>query len=139
MEDALSGVREIFNGGEVVYNKVSPLHYAITVRGGSRNCDRSHTAANYIQNGLRESSIISEVRDHYTSIHPTQKPVNLLVRLLNLVCDEGALVLDCFSGSGSTAVACMKTNRDFIGFEIDEEYYNDSIKRIEQERDLFTF
>ena len=68
---------------------------------------------------------------HYTAIHPTQKPTRLLERLLNLVCGSGALVLDCFSGSGSTAIACINTNRGFIGFEIDKEYYDLSKQRID--------
>ena len=81
--------------------------------------------------GMSEKTIIKQVRDHYTAIHPTQKPTRLLERLLNLVCGSGALVLDCFSGSGSTAIACINTNRGFIGFEIDKEYYDLSKQRID--------
>ena len=92
-----------------------------------------------INNGMNEKSIIKEQRDHYDTIHPTQKPVPLLVRILNLISNKGDTILDCFSGSGSTAVACMKSGRDFIGFELDKEYYNKSIERIHGERDLFTF
>jgi site-specific DNA-methyltransferase (adenine-specific) len=80
--------------------------------------------------GMKEKSIMECGADHYTAIHPTQKPVRLLERLLALVSKEGNLVLDPFSGSASTAVACINTNRKFIGFEIDKEYYDASIKRI---------
>lgn len=46
--------------------------------------------------------------------------------------NEGDLVVDCFSGSGSTAVACIKTNRNFKGCEISKEYYDKSVKRLEE-------
>ena len=101
--------------------------------------DRCVNVTQSINNGMNEKSIIKEQRDHYDTIHPTQKPVPLLVRILNLVSKKGDTILDCFSGSGSTAVACMKSGREFIGFEIDKEYYDKSIERIHSERDLFTF
>ena len=91
-----------------------------------------------ISNGITERSIIECGLDYYTSIHPTQKPVRLLERLINLVSKEGDLILDPFSGSGSTAIACIKSARKFIGFEIDKEYFDGSIKRIsEQPMNLF--
>lgn len=62
--------------------------------------------------------------------HPTQKPQKLLKRLILASSNEGDVVLDPFMGGGSTAVACIENNRNFLGFEIDEEYYSNSIKRI---------
>jgi site-specific DNA-methyltransferase (adenine-specific) len=94
-----------------------------------------------IKHGLREKSIIEHLGDHYNAIHPTQKPVRLLERLLALTTKEGDLVLDPFSGSASTAIAACNTNRRFIGFEIDEEYYESGLKRlnnhINNNRNLF--
>lgn len=58
------------------------------------------------------------------SVHPTQKPVDLLEYLIKTYTNEGDIVLDFTMGSGSTSVACLQTNRNFIGIEIDEEYYN---------------
>jgi adenine-specific DNA-methyltransferase len=55
-------------------------------------------------------------------IHPSQKPVKLMERCLNIFSDSGDLVLDLFSGSGSTFVASKSTNRNYIGFEISPEY-----------------
>lgn len=92
--------------------------------------DRCCCVIQSISVGMNEKDIIKEARDHYTAIHPTQKPVRLLERLLNLVCRDNITVLDPFSGSGSTAVACINTNRNYIGFEIDKEYYDLSIRRI---------
>jgi len=54
--------------------------------------------------------------------HPTVKPIKLMEYLIKLVSKEGAIVLDPFIGSGTTAIACLKTNRQFIGIEKEEEY-----------------
>ena len=55
--------------------------------------------------------------------HPTQKPVPLLEYLIKTYTNEGETVLDNCMGSGSTGVACVNTNRNFIGFELDEHYF----------------
>jgi hypothetical protein len=57
-------------------------------------------------------------------LHPTQKPVALLEYLINTYTNEGDTVLDNCMGSGSTGVACVNTNREFIGMELDENYFN---------------
>ena len=95
--------------------------------------DRSGDIIQSICFGLNEKTVIKEIRDHYTAIHPTQKPVRLLERLLALVSKEGDLVIDPFSGSGSTAIACYNQNRRFIGCEIDGEYYEASLERLNKE------
>ena len=64
------------------------------------------------------------------SVHPTQKPVALLEYLIKTYSNENDTVLDFTMGSGSTGVACRNTNRDFIGIELDEEYYNIARDRI---------
>ncbi len=66
------------------------------------------------------------------SFHPTQKPVALLEYLIKTYTNEGDVVLDNCMGSGSTGVACINTNRDFIGIELDEKYFNIAKQRIEQ-------
>ena len=65
--------------------------------------------------------------------HPTQKPVELIETLITKHSNEGDIVLDCFSGSGTTGIAALKQNRDFIGCEISEEYYNKSLKRLNEQ------
>ena len=64
-------------------------------------------------------------------LHPTEKPVDLMKVLIDNSSSEGEIVLDPFMGSGSTGVACMQSNRNFIGIEIDENYFNISKQRIE--------
>ena len=64
-------------------------------------------------------------------LHPCQKPLELLEFLIKTYTNENMLVLDCCMGSGSTGVACLNTNRKFIGIELDENYFNIAKKRIE--------
>lgn len=66
--------------------------------------------------------------------HPTQKPVELIESLIIKHSNEKDVVLDCFSGSGTTGVAALKQNREFIGCEISEEYYNKSLKRLNEQQ-----
>ena len=65
-------------------------------------------------------------------LHPTQKPVALLEFLIKSYTKEGDLVLDNCMGSGSTGVACVHTNRKFIGIELEDKYFNIAVKRIEE-------
>lgn len=65
-------------------------------------------------------------------LHPTQKPVDLMKILIENSSNEGETVLDPFMGSGSTGIACINTNRDFIGIELDEEYFYIAKRRIER-------
>ena len=76
-------------------------------------------------------SIIKFNRDK-EKLHPTQKPVALFEYLIKTYTDEGEIVLDNCIGSGTTAVACLNTNRNFIGFEKEEKYYNIANERIEK-------
>jgi len=90
-----------------------------------------------IQNGITEKSIIHIVREHYNTIHPTQKPVRLLERLLALVIPndkpkEEIVVADFFGGSFSTMEAVYKMGMQGIACEIDKEYYELGKERIEK-------
>ena len=69
--------------------------------------------------------------DIKASFHPTQKPVALLEYLIKTYTNEGETVLDFTMGSGSTGVACFNTNRNFIGIELDQKYYDIAKSRIE--------
>src|SRR5699024_6033860 len=65
-------------------------------------------------------------------LHPTQKPVTLFEYLIKTYTNEGETVLDNCMGSGTTAIACMNTERNFIGFELDKTYYEKSLERIKE-------
>ena len=66
-------------------------------------------------------------------MHPTQKPVALLEELIKTYTNDEETVLDNSMGSGSTGIACIHTNRNFIGMELDETYFNIAKNRIEEE------
>ena len=62
--------------------------------------------------------------------HITPKSTDILEYIIKTSSNDGDLILDCFMGSGSTGVACVNTNRRFIGIELDERYFNISVNRI---------
>lgn len=65
--------------------------------------------------------------------HPSVKPEEMIRRIIENLSNEKDLVLDCFIGSGTTAIFCKQLSRDFIGFEINEDYVKIANKRLEQE------
>ena len=68
-------------------------------------------------------------------LHPTQKPVTLLEYLIKTYTNENETVLDNCMGSGSTGVACINTNRQFIGFELDDGYFDIATKRLQEAKE----
>ena len=88
---------------------------------------------------LEKWQMFSEKGDNYIEIpnlstdrglHPTQKPLALMKALIELTTQDGQLILDPFAGSGTTLVAAKELNRHYLGFEINEEYYNNSLNRL---------
>ena len=77
-----------------------------------------------------KTTIEFDVVDLKNRLHPTQKPVALMTTLIELTTQKGQLVIDPFSGSGSTLVAAKDLGRDYIGFEINPTYVETSIKRL---------
>ena len=92
---------------------------------------------NLWQGGKSKSNVLEYAKDN-DGYHPTQKPVKLLEDLIRTYSNEGNIVLDFTMGSGSTGVACINTNRDFIGIELDENYFNIAKKRIEEAKECLT-
>lgn len=80
--------------------------------------------------GLRHPKTIQKFVRDKDKLHPTQKPVALCEYLINTYTNENDLVLDNCMGSGSTGVACVNTNRRFVGIEIEDKYYNIANERI---------
>ena len=112
---------------------------AVTVKGKSKHGLIGEKTAEIPRNlnvvrgfveGKKETDIISVQKEQYSYVHPTQKPVRLMERLINLVSNKNDLILDPFAGSGSTLLAALNINRNFIGFEIDKDYYDKAIERI---------
>ena len=84
--------------------------------------------------GNKYKSNILKYKKDYDGYHPTQKPVALLEDLIKTFSNEGDLVVDLTMGSGSTGVACKNTSRNFIGIELDEDYFNIAEQRINEHR-----
>ena len=87
-----------------------------------------------VNDGSRYPLSVLEKVSQENGLHPTQKPVALLEYLIKTYTNEGETVLDFTMGSGSTGVACVNTNRNFIGIELDEKYFEIAKKRIEDAR-----
>jgi len=73
----------------------------------------------------------ANVEDKKKYKHPTIKPISIIKNLIENSSDKGDLILDCFSGSGTTCVAAKELDRQFIGIEIDPEYHKISIDRLQ--------
>ena len=79
-------------------------------------------------------SVICFDKEHSSdTFHPTQKPVALIQYLIRTYSNEGDTILDNCMGSGTTAIACIREKRNFIGFELNKEYYDKACKRIQLE------
>lgn len=75
-------------------------------------------------NNVGTSNILRIPNIRGGKLHPTQKPVELMKILIENSSNENDLVLDPFMGGGSTGVACIESNRNFIGVEIDKQYFD---------------
>jgi site-specific DNA-methyltransferase (adenine-specific) len=86
-----------------------------------------------LNEGIEVCSNILKVKTQKTDrgLHPTQKAVELMEILISLVTKEGQTVLDPFCGCGTTLVAAKRLKREYIGFEINEEYYNNILLRMD--------
>ena len=82
----------------------------------------------YLYNGMLQG----DMKNKDERFHPTQKPTQLIINLINYYTKENDLILDPFMGSFTTAVACHKTGRRYLGAELDIEYYEKGSKRLEQ-------
>lgn len=109
--------------------KTSGEPYITKNKATSTNYNSFNTNYMTVNNGWRYPIDIQKFK-HETGLHPTQKPVALLEYLIKTYTNEGETILDNCMGSGSTGVACLNTNRKFIGFELEDKYFNIAKKRI---------
>lgn len=118
-------------GGEPTFNNIK-------VKPDSRRKE-------YTEGTLRDGVCLSDVWSDIPALphnskektpHPTQKPVKLIERIVEISTNEGDVVLDGCMGSGTTAVACIRKKRNYIGFELDEGYFGIAKERINNEKSL---
>lgn len=99
---------------------------------GNNILHRYNSTSNYkVYNEKLPISILYFNTDE-NRLHPTQKPVDLLIYLIETYTKSGEVVLDNCMGSGSTGVACVQLDRDFIGIEIEEKYFKIAKERIDK-------
>jgi len=125
-EDVIVFNSKVYNPqGLTECNKVTKQGSKVTdnIGGGKRKTSYVQTHTNYPRN-------ILEYSKDRPSVHPTQKPVALMEYLIKTYTNDNETVLDFTMGSGTTGVACKNLNRDFIGIELDETYFNIAKLRI---------
>ena len=121
-------MKERIGVGKACYNYD---HYC----GESNHVHYGKVKKRYDPNFVQPSDVLefNVVPNRKGKVHPTQKPIALLEYLIKTYTNEGETILDNCMGSGSTGVACIHTNRNFIGMELDETYFNIAKNRIEEE------
>ena len=127
----------------VFYKKLPTFNPQMTVEnkvhGRSKPCSKNSCYGHFKNvttpwSNERFPVSVIDIPREYIVKHPTQKPVALIEYLIKTYSNEGETILDNCMGSGTTAIACINTKRNFIGFEIDKEYYNLSIDRIKNHK-----
>ena len=130
----------IFSKGKWTYNKqmqqrtgggLSRVQYSFENQTASSSNYRAFDRPNSNQGELRAPSSWQKFNVE-VGLHPTQKPVALCEYLIKTYTNEGDTVLDNCMGSGTTGVACLNTNRNFIGIELDDKYYSVAKNRLQE-------
>lgn len=127
------GVREVNRRKRNNPNSTYRASQGYAVGGNKLNSDEE-----YIQRFEGYPNNLLRFPRDKNSIHPTQKPVDLLRYLVLTYTDVGGVVLDSCLGSGTTVIACIKEKRHYIGFELDKGFYNKALRRIEIEKSELT-
>ena len=125
----------VFSKKQPTYNPqglkaIEPRSITRTNKGGIYSGEQAGVGS--IQKFTGYPSNIIKFKSQNGELHPTQKPVDLMEYLIKTYTNEGDLVLDNCMGSGTTGVACVNLNRDFIGIEKDPEYFKIAEKRINE-------
>lgn len=134
-------VISVFFKKQPKYNPQGLINFNKINRRGSTGDNWSELEKNeYIQEFTNYPNSILHYEADRATFHPTQKPVKLFEYLIKTYTEKGDLILDNCMGSGTTAVAAINTDRNFIGFELNKEYFDLAVKRVEQnttQLDLF--
>lgn len=130
----------IFNRSRGVYNPILKPRVGIGKScynynhycGKSNHVDYNKIPKKYDPDFVQPSDVLefNVVPNRNGKLHPTQKPLELMEYLIKTYSNEGDVILDPFAGSGTTLVGCLNTNRNYIGFEIEEKFFNIANKRI---------
>ena len=121
----------VFCDGVSTYNAQGlQIKGTVTRQGGNSDNYGSRSSANYIQEFTNWPRSVLDIPSVGATVHPTQKPVELMEYMIRTYTNDGDVVMDNTMGSGTTGVACMNTGRRFIGIERDEGYFKIAQDRI---------
>ena len=126
----------VFYNKQPLYNPQKTIYLGKPVRNQPKGRHTKTSALNelvvtpYIDDGTRYPTQIIKFNRDLNKLHPTQKPVVLMEYLIKTYTNKGETVLDFAMGSGTTGVACRNLNRNFIGIELDSEYFEIAKNRI---------
>ena len=129
-------------GADNYYKDMQTRMGVVSATKDTGTCQFQNKTFYYLANKYNKGAILrsiinvsNEVRNKHNQIHPTEKPVKLMELLIELVDNNtnDFTVLDPFAGSSATGVACYNLNKNFIGCEIDNEYFNAAVNRIYKE------
>jgi site-specific DNA-methyltransferase (adenine-specific) len=125
----------VFCKGKTKYNPqmTKGIPYDVTYSTHSQNYGKQKDNVRTINNGTRYPVSIQKMKHESDKLHPTQKPVALFEYLIRTYTNEGDTVLDNCAGSGTTAIACIKTDRNYILIEQEQKYIDVIHKRIDDE------
>lgn len=126
-------VRMKYNPQGLIY---APKHIKGTKASQSAHRQRKSDLKDFVSLYTNYPKSILEFASEGHTVHPTQKPVALMEYLVKTYTNEGDTVLDNCMGSGTTGVACKNLNRNFIGIELDDKYFDIAKRRIEQAGNL---
>ena len=132
----------VFSSGKVQYNPQGLIEVNKVIKQGKKVTDNlggGVRKSEYMQTHTNYPRSILRFKSESNTVHSTQKPVPLLEYLIKTYTQENEVVLDFTMGSGSTGVACVNTNRNFIGIERDDEYFEIATKRIEEAKEKQEF
>jgi site-specific DNA-methyltransferase (adenine-specific) len=124
----------VFSNGKIKYNPIKVKQKERTGKTyseGLANGIKNYGDERIYKDKYPKSIIEISNANNKNKLHPTQKPVELLSYLIKTYSNQDDLVLDFTMGSGSTGIACIETNRKFVGIELDENYYKIAEKRIQ--------
>ena len=129
----------VFYSKQPTYNPQGVREFnKVVKRGNNGECYRKSGSENF-QELTGYPRTVQQFKSESKTVHPTQKPVPLMEYLIKTYTNEGGTVLDFTMGSGTTGVACVNTNRNFIGIELDEKYFNIAQNRIEEAKKNIKF
>jgi site-specific DNA-methyltransferase (adenine-specific) len=127
----------VFSQNKPPYNPQGLIPFNKVVRRGGNGSNFGTAGVANFQEFTNYPRSILRFPHEGRAVHPTQKPVAMMEYLIRTYTNEGETVLDNTMGSGTTGVACVRTNRNFIGIEMDGTYFEIARKRIEDERTRF--